>query len=757
MKNIIEYQTKAIETLSNIIINKINDINETKNMQNKQLSKKQLDNLKKEYIYLISPTGSGKTYMSFETIKSISKENTNTFFLWIAPQKLHTQTYKKFLEYNNEKNFLNPKEVVEDLQIKDILCLNWSKIDKEKNNLIKENENGNIFDKIEKLRKKIDNLTIITFIDEGHIGGEKSQEFLKKLSSDITISVSATPKKIKFDDKNKEITVFEDFNFLDYSNEEIKNVGNGIQVYNDSIIKVNIEEVINAQIIKKEIVLNAINDEIIESEKDCDFLVVESIKKLNYLKRLYEKYNINPLLVIQMENLSDDKKEEIVKDLKKLGIKDEEISTYYSDEKDESFKTIENNSSLIRILFAKIGIATGWDCPRASILLTYRGSKNNSFKIQVLGRISRMPELKHYDEEDLNIAYVYSNITDYIPEEVPSIPILKEKNKTQIKEEYKDIINGKKIPMFIGLKEEYKEKKDLKENKIINILNDSFKELNINTKKEDKQILSGKIENIDNYNIKEQSKITYNYKMEELNIIFKKHSHYIKEVCSEKLFYETFTKYYNIDGIVEIQRILVLNNIENIFKTIKENFLKEINAANGLNINDDYFFEKFNSMDFIFEEAIEIDKTENKLSKHIYDKIGTLNKLELAFCKHLDNKENVICYYNNNYNKNAFKIPYIKDKQINYFFPDFIVWYKHTENNEIKIGIYDTKSILTSSEDIVKEKSESLYNYYKNNITNGDGGLVISNDDNQSFLINRNNKKYVSYSQDKNLNNWEAF
>ena len=56
----------------------------------------------------------------------------------------------------------------------------------------------------------------------------------------------------------------------------------------------------------------------------------------------------------------------------------------------------------------KQAAAVGWDCPRAQIILMYREIQNPTFQIQVLGRVLRMPEGKHYNKDILNHAYLYT-------------------------------------------------------------------------------------------------------------------------------------------------------------------------------------------------------------------------------------------------------------------------------------------------------------------------------------------------------------
>jgi type III restriction enzyme len=62
------------------------------------------------------------------------------------------------------------------------------------------------------------------------------------------------------------------------------------------------------------------------------------------------------------------------------------------------------------VLIFKQAIAQGWDCPRAAILVSYRSVGNVNFGIQTVGRILRMPHQRHYQADDLNYGYVYTNI-----------------------------------------------------------------------------------------------------------------------------------------------------------------------------------------------------------------------------------------------------------------------------------------------------------------------------------------------------------
>ena len=47
----------------------------------------------------------------------------------------------------------------------------------------------------------------------------------------------------------------------------------------------------------------------------------------------------------------------------------------------------------MRVLFAKDAISTGWDCPRAEVLVSFRPAEDETHITQLLGRMVRTPSL----------------------------------------------------------------------------------------------------------------------------------------------------------------------------------------------------------------------------------------------------------------------------------------------------------------------------------------------------------------------------
>ena len=55
----------------------------------------------------------------------------------------------------------------------------------------------------------------------------------------------------------------------------------------------------------------------------------------------------------------------------------------------------------IRVLFAKTAISTGWDCPRAEVMVSYRPSVDEAHITQVIGRMVRSPLARRIEGNDL--------------------------------------------------------------------------------------------------------------------------------------------------------------------------------------------------------------------------------------------------------------------------------------------------------------------------------------------------------------------
>ena len=101
-----------------------------------------------------APTGAGKTVMASQMLADLTEELQSrgdspyqqVAFIWIAPNKLHQQSYFKMKNYFTETHLLKPV-MYDDLDqsegtIKpgEILFVNWESINKEKNVMVRDSE-----------------------------------------------------------------------------------------------------------------------------------------------------------------------------------------------------------------------------------------------------------------------------------------------------------------------------------------------------------------------------------------------------------------------------------------------------------------------------------------------------------------------------------------------------------------------------------------------------------------------------------------
>lgn len=353
-----------------------------------------------------APTGAGKTVMACQAIATLIDEMHSRggskyqecAFIWFAPRRLHIQSYRSLKGAFAETRKLTPVmfdelDQSEGIQPGEILFVNWESINKKNNVIVRDSESSASLYEITRKTQEELGLPIIAIIDEEHMfwskTADKSAQVLEKINPTIEIRISATPKTTNPREK--------------------------VAVYRS--------EVIEAEMIKKEVVLNPeielnFSDELRLNES----LIKAALSKRNQLAEAYKALgvNINPLLLIQLPNdtgesmtTEDEAVAEQVKTYLKVmcDITEENgrLAVWLAGEK-SNLANLEKPDNMAQVLLFKEAIALGWDCPRAAVLLIFRKLQSAIFTIQTVGRILRMPEQKHYSNDILNYGYVYTDI-----------------------------------------------------------------------------------------------------------------------------------------------------------------------------------------------------------------------------------------------------------------------------------------------------------------------------------------------------------
>ena len=186
-----------------------------------------------------APTGSGKTVMASQLLANLTEELQSrgdspyqqVAFIWIAPNKLHQQSYFKMKNYFTETRLLKPVMYDEldqsegTIKPGEILFVNWESINKEKNVMVRDSEQNASLYEITRRTQEEQGLPIVVVIDEEHLfwskSADKSAKVLQKINPKVEIRISATPKTGA-----------------------------------DHRVTVNREEVVKEEMIKKQVVLN---------------------------------------------------------------------------------------------------------------------------------------------------------------------------------------------------------------------------------------------------------------------------------------------------------------------------------------------------------------------------------------------------------------------------------------------------------------------------------------------------------------------
>ena len=387
MKNL-QYQQRAVNELVDKTIRLLNDGGS------------------RQKLVFEAPTGAGKTVMACQALATLIDEMHSRggskyqecSFIWFAPRQLHIQSYRSLKGAFAETRKLTPVmfdelDQSEGIQPGEILFVNWESINKKNNVLVRDSESSASLYEITRKTQEELGLPIIAIIDEEHMfwskTADKSAQVLEKINPTIEIRISATPKTTNPREK--------------------------VSVYRS--------EVIEAEMIKKEVVLNPeielnFSDELRLNES----LIKAALAKRNQLADAYKALgvNINPLLLIQLPNdtgesmtTEDEAVAEQVKTYLKVmcDITEENgrLAVWLAGEK-SNLANLEKPDNMAQVLLFKEAIALGWDCPRAAVLLIFRKLQSATFTIQTVGRILRMPEQKHYSNDILNYGYVYTDI-----------------------------------------------------------------------------------------------------------------------------------------------------------------------------------------------------------------------------------------------------------------------------------------------------------------------------------------------------------
>ena len=336
----------------------------------------------KQRIIVKSPTGSGKTVILISFIEDyLLYKDPNKIFIWLTPGKgdLEEQSKEKMEAIlPNAKTANISDALLQGFKPGYTYFINWEMITNKTNNALKDSEKKNLYERIAEAHRE--QYSFITIIDEEHLNNTaKADDVLNAFVAEREIRVSATTKK------------------------------NPLAEY----YEIPEEEVINSGLITKALYINPDIDidQVDDLESETLYLLQKADDKRKEIKNEYIKNDedINPLVIIQFPDMSTSLINKVEEMLADLGYTyDNKLVARWLSEGKTNVTNLEENNAQANFLIMKQAISTGWDCPRAKILVKLRENMSENFEIQTLGRIRRMPKAKHYDNELLDYCYLYT-------------------------------------------------------------------------------------------------------------------------------------------------------------------------------------------------------------------------------------------------------------------------------------------------------------------------------------------------------------
>ena len=339
------------------------------------------DSNEKQTIVMRAPTGAGKTIILIDFIDEyLSKINPDTTFVWLCPGKgdLEEQSREKMQKVAPQRDTQDLKDALQNgFTPENTTFINWEMVTKRKNTALRDGERKNLFDRIADAHRN--GIDFMIIVDEEHYNNtKKAQEIIDPFAAKHIIRVSATTKQ-----NNR-------YSFYDIDE----------------------MDVINAGLITKALYVNEGIEDNTEIDDDYERLLTLADEKRKVITKRYQSIgkNIRPLVLIQFPNGQPETVKAVEERLKDMGYTYENgmVSKWMSGDKQDIPENLTENDGIPVFLLMKQAISTGWDCPRAKILVKLREGSGEEFEIQTIGRIRRMPEAHHYDDDLLDYCYVYT-------------------------------------------------------------------------------------------------------------------------------------------------------------------------------------------------------------------------------------------------------------------------------------------------------------------------------------------------------------
>ena len=735
-----------------------------------------------------APTGAGKTIMMAEFLRCLDDNyqfHEDKAYIWVSfgGDESYSQSKNKLYHYFNEGTDMNLKDINNlsegKLYKNNIFFINWSKIkgtDKESKKLRKSGGVGYggdaVFDDFIRKTKKERDLVLI--IDEAHTETDThlANEIVDLIDPRIILKVTATPKDLP--------------NISDVSQEKA------------GFVEALESDVIASGLIKEKIIIQTEEDikklEVKKLSEDEIMLELAFDKRLE-LKKYYQKLglDINPLVLIQLpsdfkekEEVQANLKDLVLSYLKQKGVKENEIAIWLSNEK-KNLERIEENDNKVNFMIFKVAPATGWDCPRADILVMFREITSPTFHTQIIGRIKRMPEAHHYKLEELNKAYIYTNynkshIRDVAKPETPNKPpvyytkLKKGVDRIILETTYHQRTDFNTLTPPPLWQKFFLQTLDAEFGTKIQFVTENLKMIKkhfdfSSTDVNNQIVVDAEIESFDNFvhEIKKKGKnLDYHFSQLDVERLYNLLCfEELKKQSDEEAKYNPSRSWGQLKSALNVwfntrlgfdmaiyYPVIVNELLKNssVLKTAISKALKDFRQKYEIEIKEkeekDIFDLELPAKETSFTEDFEIiEGTQKNAYEEFYNRKKYLGKEnEEKFIKFLESQKQIIWWHKqDDSGRDAFAVEYFdtKENKSRLFYPDFIVRAKN------RVYLLDPKNDITAKSQETADKSKALQEWIKKNQSKYSfeiiGGIVIEKYPNWSI----NTKKTYIYENDK--------
>ena len=349
-----------------------------------------------------APTGAGKTLIAGRTAEKFS-HNKKIIWFWFAPfSGLIEQSIRTIKKEFHGLTVRDPKteRTIDTVRSGDIFVTTWGSVSANTADSRKTRTTSDEALSLDVLIPALKSMgyQVGVIVDEAHHGFKRAQEALNfycnVIAPEYTIMVTATP-------KDRDIDVF-------------KQATGFAEVHRISISR---QDCIEAGLIKKGIkaIAFVIDNEaraIADFEKTA---IRHGLLKHKEIEADLEAsgFNLKPLMLVQVDSKADvDTIAEAKKKLMELGVKESQIAVHTAEEPDPNLLAITHDEN-ISVLIFKVAVALGFDCPRASVLVSMRRSRDADFGVQVVGRILRVHRQLQMKPVSTLLQYGYVILADY--------------------------------------------------------------------------------------------------------------------------------------------------------------------------------------------------------------------------------------------------------------------------------------------------------------------------------------------------------